>query len=834
MALRARGWLSRIHAQGRGPIAFCAGAALALAAGLALDVAPPTQAQALPSGPAPASVIAAPGVAGTTRGAIEAPTARNVVADAIAIRGWAADPRGIARVDIDIDGRMFAARDRLAHAAGAGEPLTDAPSPSRSPPSGQGSRSTPRPSGADASAGASTGFAYDADLAGWPLERHEVTAIATTNDGMRTALGHRSAVSPATMHRWSKELDAVPALASRDFRFLMATSGLTHGGAKDVESAYTSLTSRTQSIGIAVPILYMRATKGAAGDFAFDPAFDLARRCKERPVVDDNLDEVIAWSIDKRVPVNFILNGGIWADASCYSAEWDLTTHLELDPAHCQWDQQNAVLPGDYRKGLVGSTDSPQLSRSLTYNVHDRAVRAYKRRNLTAAAKIVARFAREHPDLFVGVSLDADTYMNPFVEGGHHYDYNPGMLRQFREWLQGSGPYAGHARDGAPDLSFYRRRHPLALADVNRLAHAKWTKWSEVDPPRTMPGYGGTPVAAGTTPFWEDAWYREWDTFRKHVVQLHYAELAQWTHAAGIPADRIFTAQAVTAHDPGGRPVATYVTSPPQLFDSAGVSIEGAKPREGHIGVILYGPSAENAITMETGHSLFATIARFDDAWAVAEMNAADLRHPDVLPTYAQSYHAFRDAFNFDARQVSLMAWNGSHGFLAGRPGYVAYTSWRGTPAEQAMMDFLASHADVPRGARLWTFGSPRLSDTDGWTATHGTIDAGHGALVLHPANGRIVLRSPADQLIRPRTLSRVLLAIDGAPTLRSVAIRARAAGESSWTIVARSGTSRLNLDWPPAWRRGSTIIEGIEIDITFADPASTHRLARVLLYPRA
>ena len=31
--------------------------------------------------------------------------------------------------------------------------------------------------------------------------------------------------------------------------------------------------------------------------------------------------------------------------------------------------------------------------------------------------------------------------------------------------------------------------------------------------------------------------------------------------------------------------------------------------------------------------------------------------------------------------------------------------------------------------------------------------------------------------------------------------------------------------DWP---------VEAIEIDITFADPASTPRLARVLLYPRA
>jgi hypothetical protein len=805
-------------------------AVVAAIAALAIDLAPAPRAEA-PRGATGASpVVAAPGVEGTTRGAIESPTARNVVADAVALRGWAADPRGIARVDIDIDGRGFAARTGLGHPAVAGEPLTAAPPPPAASAGGSGGPSNGAPQRGTRGA---SGFAYDADLAGWPLERHEITAIATTADGTRTALGHRSVVSPATMHRWSRELDAAPALARRDFRFLMATSALTQGGAKDVEREYAGLVSRTQSIGISVPILYMRATKGAAGDFAFDPAFDLARRCRDRPVVDDNLDEVIAWAIDKRVAVNFILNGGIWADASCYSAAWDLTTHLELDPAHCQWDQHDAVLPGDYRKGLVGSTDSPQLSRSLTYNVYDRTVRTYKRRNLTAAAAVVARFARAHPELFVGVSLDADTYMNPFVEGGHHYDYNPGMLRQFREWLQGSGPYAGHPVDGAPDLSAYRRKRPLTLADVNRLAHAHWTTWSQVDPPRTMPGYGGAATPPGVTPFWQDPWYREWDTFRKHVVQLHYAELAQWAHAAGIPADRIFTAQAVTAHDPGGRPVATYVTSPPQLFDSAGVSIEGARPREGHVGVILYGPSAENAITMETGHSLFATIGRFDDAWAVAEMNAADLRHPDVLPTYAQSYHAFRDAFNFDARQVSLMAWNGSHGYLAGRPGYVAYTSWRGTPGEQAMMDFLASHADVPRGARLWTFGSPRLADTDGWTATLGTVEASHGGLVLHPANGRIVLRSPGDQLIRPREIARALLAFDDPATIRRIAIRARGAGDAAWTTISRGATTRLALDWPASWHRNATIVEAIEIDITFGDAASAHRLARVLLYPR-
>ena len=113
--------------------------------------------------------------------------------------------------------------------------------------------------------------------------------------------------------------------------------------------------------------------------------------------------------------MQFILNGGIWADASCGIPQWDLTDHLELDPANCQWTQHDEVFADDYLKGLAGSTDSPELARSLTYNVYARTVRSYKRRNLQAVAAIVAKFARAHPDLFAGVVLDADTYMNPFL-----------------------------------------------------------------------------------------------------------------------------------------------------------------------------------------------------------------------------------------------------------------------------------------------------------------------------------------------------------------------------------------------------------------------------------
>jgi len=66
--------------------------------------------------------------------------------------------------------------------------------------------------------------------------------------------------------------------------------------------------------------------------------------------------------------------------------------------------------------------------------------------------------------------------------------------------------------------------------------------------------------------------------------------------------------------------------------------------------------------------------------------------------------------FNFDAQEVSVMAWNGSNGLYSALPEYLPYTAWRNTPAEAAMRDFMVTHANLPRGARLWTFGAQVLS----------------------------------------------------------------------------------------------------------------------------
>ena len=631
---------------------------------------------------------------------------------------------------------------------------------------------------------------------------------------------------------WSGLLDERPALAQASFHFLMMTSGLGLGGAEEADTQYRDYLSRTQKVGIAVPILYMRTTLGSKGDWRFDPDFDLARKCGNRLVAEDNLAGVIRYAIEKRMPVQFILNGGIWADASCGIPQWDLTDHLELDPANCQWTQHDEVFADDYLKGLAGSTDSPELARSLTYNVYARTVRSYKRRNLQAVAAIVAKFADAHPDLFAGVVLDADTYMNPFLRERGIFDYNPGMLRQFREWLSATGPYAGRARGGAPDLSSYRRRHPLTLGEVSSLAGRHWKSWDEVQPPRRLPGLV-EPLAPGELPIWNDPWWNLWDEFRKHIVDLHYDDLSTWVHEAGIPRDSIFSAQGLVHDDPKRKPFAVRIDSHSQAYDSGGVSIEGAIPRNGHLGAVIYGHTARNDVEMENGHAFFATLGRMDDGWAIVEYNNTDLSTPTVLPDYGMAYRTFRDAFNYGSQQVSAMAWNGSNGLFAGKPGYVAYTSWRNTPAEDAMRDFLVSHADVPRGARLWTFGTPRHVDADGWSAARGTLIPDAGFATLRPDGEAVTLISPLDQVIRPGKIDRLVLRFANDSRPSRVKVYAQADAVSAWIEIADApAVTGTELRWPAEWRDGAAIVERVKIELSFPAGTRAATLSRVLLYP--
>ncbi len=768
---------------------------------------------------APGTIAAAP-VTATAVGAIgsvDAPVAEAVVTDTLRVTGWALDASGIAGVEVRVDGKPYAARYGITRADVAAI----------------------KPGFPDSAA---SGFEFNGEFGSLDPVRHTVTVVAIDRAGHETVLARKSLIPQRAMSLWTGMLDQRTKPA-KPFRFLMMTSGAAVGGAAEAETTYAPYLSRTTAVGVAIPILYLRTTKGAANDWVFDPEFDLSRKCRDRPVAEDNLAGVMRYAIEKHLPVQFNLNGGIWADASCDIPEWDLNDHLEQDLNNCQWTQENIVYPDDYMKGLPGSTNSPELGRTLTYNVYATKVRAYKRRNLQAAARLVANFAREHPDLFVGVNLDADTYMNPFVSNGKFYDYNPGMLRQFRQWLGGSGPYAGKPEDGAPDLSVYRRKNPLTLAQVNRLAKQHWRSWSEVDPPRTFLGADRKPLPSGEVPYWRDPWYLEWDAFRKHIVGLHYSELSEWAHEAGIPADRIFSAQAFIAPDAGLKPVSVHIEGTSPDYDSAGVSIEGAIPRDGHLGAILYGPAAANEHWMEDGHSLFATIARMDPGWAIVEMNATDLKSPMQAPYYARSYHAFANMFNFDAQAVSLMAWNGSNGLYTDLPGYLPYTSWRNTPSEAAMRDFMVTHADLPRGARLWTFGTPAYADDDGWRLEQGKVYARGGYLELEVSDGTAALLSPPDQVIRASDIDSLILGLRNPAGFEAVQVFARTAHNLAWTAVGspvsvsqlRSWPAGLQvpLAWPQAWRNRATVITELKIVLAFAQGTTRTRLDRVALYPR-
>ena len=823
----------RIRADGTAKPAFVVVAAIAavLAAGgihslyqhlRAPAPAAPAVVAAPAASPASAPVVAPiPAAAPTSIGFVDSPAVEAVVGTRIAITGWALDPAGISGVAVHVDGVPHAATIGIA-----------------------------RPDVAQAKPGfpdsARAGFAFEGDFADLSPQRHEVAVVATNRAGVSTVLARKSLIPPAAMRMWSGLLDAHPELADRQFNFLMMTSGATMGGADETDTAYSQYLSRTQRVGVAVPLLYMRTTKGAAGDWVFDPDFDLTRKCGDRLVAEDNLTGIIRFAIEHRVPVEFILNGGIWGDASCNDPQWDLNDHLEDDDYNVQWSQDDQTFPDDYLKGLAGSTDSPELARTLTYNVHATTVRNYKRRNLQAAARKIAEFARQHPELFIGVSLDADTYMNPFFLQNKQFklfDYNPGMLRQFRHWLRGDGPYADRRGPGVPDLSSYRRTRPLSLDEVNALARRNWTAWDQVDPPRAFPGSPYEAAIPGQPIIWDDPWYQEWQVFRQHVIALHYDDLSRWTHEAGIPRDRIFSAQGFIAPDPGNQPFALHIASRGKNFDTSGVSVEGAIPRHGHLGAVLYGETAENRTLMEGPHNLFATFARMDPQWGVVEFNNTNLKLAKSLPNYDQSYRSFRDMFNYDARMVSPMAWNGSNGIFAGAPDYVPYTSWRNTPAESAMKDFVVARADLPRGARLWTFGTATHAADDGWTLDAGQLRAGKGFVDLELSGAVATLLSPADQVLRAASLETLYLGLRNPDSLESIAVHARIDPGSPWQEVVPATEAAslarappglaVPLAWPTAWRGGNMIAESIKLVLRFRAGVEHARIDRIALYPR-
>ena len=166
--------------------------------------------------------------------------------------------------------------------------------------------------------------------------------------------------------------------------------------------------------------------------------------------------------------------------------------------------------------------------------------------------------------------------------------------------------------------------------------------------------------------------------------------------------------------------------------------------------MILYGESTGNSSRTQTGEPQFRIFERMGNDWAVVEFSTANLMNLSLVPSYADAYRAFREITNFGGKLVSPMAWNGSNGIFVGQPGYQTYTSWRNTPAEEAGFDLMIERAHLPASAKLWTFGSPRHKDTDGWTIRGpGMLVANKGNIEISGGSRDTSVHSPPSQYIR-------------------------------------------------------------------------------------
>jgi len=280
-------------------------------------------------------------------------------------------------------------------------------------------------------------------------------------------------------------------------------------------------------------------------------------------------------------------------------------------------------------------------------------------------------------------------------------------------------------------------------------------------------------------------------------------------------------------------PFALAIDSPVKNYDSGGMSVAGAKPKYGHLGAIIYGAAAVNDIPMENGRSLFATLSAVDPGFAIVEYNTADLRAPEVPPTYAAAYRSLRDLWNVGARFISPMAWNGSNGAFVGKPGYVTFTAWRNTPLEDAAYDFLLARADLPLGSKLWTFGTPRHADGDGWTAEAGSIAIAPGTLRLTTdAAGRIAIESPRGLALTPERIGQVVAGLPLDAVIRSFNVYARGPSSSSWQMLTAERAQTIATT--AAGRRVTTRAaatapaDQLKIEFVFEKPASDVALTRI------
>ena len=296
----------------------------------------------------------------------------------------------------------------------------------------------------------------------------------------------------------------------------------------------------------------------------------------------------------------------------------------------------------------------------------------------------------------------------------------------------GSGPYAGHgptrracqtcralsARAAAVAGRGVRAGRPAVRALERRRSAAR------------VPAH----AADGRRPSVDDPWTREWELFRRHLVHLHYDELARWLVDAGIPRGAHLVVAGIHGAARGAQPFAVRLDSPTKNYDTGGMSVEGAKPRDGHLGAILYGAGRSQRHPDGRAAEPLRHAAHRRSALGGGRVQHRRPAPAGRLPGYADAATAaFAALWNYGA--ASSRRWRGTAA-TASSPGSPdsSPTPRGSTRRSRTRRRTSCSRApDCRRGRALWTFGAPAHADADGWEADAGTLAPRPGHLVLAP-----------------------------------------------------------------------------------------------------
>src|SRR5439155_3717648 len=140
---------------------------------------------------------------------------------------------------------------------------------------------------------------------------------------------------------------------------------------------------------------------------------------------------------------------------------------------------------------------------------------------------------------------------------------------------------------------------------------------------------------------------------------------------------------------------------------------------------------------------------------------------------------------------------------------------------------------------RLWTFGSSRYTDPDGWTALAGTtLPPGPGYIDGRPRAGEVVLISPVPLALARGETDMLILGLDTA-TVETVAVEARTPAGAWIPLAPRRASSELTttaagLSVPLAWPATLAIADQVRVSLRFRDLANPVRIRHIALLPPA